>query len=119
MDSVKERSFAYNMIKADGIPMIVYRNTQRTFTPSTGELTNIEVTQYPTYGIMTNYELKDIDGTKVLFGDRRVVIAATATMPDVNTGDTLEINSVMWTIIRSEPVSPNDVPICFFLQVRK
>ncbi len=118
MDSVVERDSAYKSIKADGVSMILSRNVQGVYNPETGKTVNSEVT-YPTYGVITDYRLKDIDGTLVKRGDKRIILAATEAMPEPNGDDNIIISGVIWSVIISNPVAPANIPILYIVQVRK
>lgn len=118
MDSIAERDAAYQDIMADGMAVTFQRSVKGTHNSGTGVLTNTP-TSYPTYGIVTDYKLRDIDGTLIKQGDRLLIMAATNGMPEPNGDDNVVINGVTWTVKNCNPVAPAGVPILYKIQVRR
>ena len=73
-------------------------------------------------GVLLDYENKEIDGTLVLAGDRRVLLAPTdnsgnSTNPQI--GDTIIHGSDSYRVMRPNPIQPTDTLLLWDIQVRR
>jgi hypothetical protein len=91
--------------------------TAGTYDPATGLITVTETTQSATAALF-DYGTKDIDGTLIVMGDKRALIAANiTTMPKPD--DTLTVGSVVWTIKQVNELNPAGTSVMYEAQVRK
>lgn len=118
MNSVTERDNAYKAIKEDGCQITVSQLIKGEYVPSDGSVTNT-TKEYSTYGIITDYLLYEIDGTRVKAGDKKVVLGATSILPTPTPDDSLKINGETWSIVKCLPIMPAGIPILYRIQVRK
>lgn len=87
------------------------------YDPETGTVGNT-VTNHSGMGVALDYEQKDIDGTVVKQGDRRIYIA-----PDLGavpkTGDTLTLaDGAVLAVVNSKPLSPAGTLVLHEVQAR-
>lgn len=70
---------------------------------------------------ITDFKIKEIDGTVVLQGDKQVVIAVTDTLPDeILEGDVFVDGDITWNIVTPvNPLEVNGIKVAYILQVRK
>lgn len=91
--------------------------TTGAYDPTTGTVTNT-TTNYTGKGAAFDYEQKDIDGTNIRQGDRRVYIA-----PDLGvvpkTGDTVTLaDGTVLNVVASRPLSPAGTMVLHECQCR-
>jgi hypothetical protein len=67
-------------------------------------------------GVLSKYKDKDIDGTRILRKDRRVILAADQSEP--TTADFVRIAGVQYSIIDVEKIEPASTILAYVLQVR-
>jgi len=67
-------------------------------------------------GAAFGFNQSEIDGTTVQQGDKRVILEATDTAPEI--GDIATIDSIAHRIINVETVSPAGTPVIYKLQAR-
>ena len=70
------------------------------------------------WGVVTEYSLRDIDGTQIRVGDKRVILEALNGMPTPQTKDSLIIEGVSHSIVNVRPLSPAGVVVIYELQAR-
>ncbi|WP_333893343.1 hypothetical protein [Atlantibacter subterraneus] len=78
------------------------------------EVTTPTVTATVT-GVITEYAPREIDGSLIVTGDRRM--AATAET-EVRIDDRIEIDGKKWRVVQPNPVKPADVLISYNIQLR-
>lgn len=66
-------------------------------------------------GVITEYSTREIDGSLIATGDKK--LAATATT-EVRIGDHIEIDGKKWRVVQPNPVKPADVLISYNIQLR-
>lgn len=112
---------ANQQLKDKGLACTITKQTAGTYDPATGAATITTSTQ-SAYGALFDYENKNIDGTLVKKGDRRLLLSAlntagaALTAPSVN--DTVTANSVTYTIIAIRPIAPSGVAVAYDCQIR-
>ena len=101
-----------------GLPVTFVVSSQPIFDPELGVTSSIDES-YPCSGIITNYESKDVDGTLIKTGDKRVLLSYTKGMPEPNTDHILTINGLNWPIINCQPIEPGGTAVLYDIQVRR
>jgi hypothetical protein len=75
-------------------------------------------TEHPVTVVQTEYKLRDIDGTLIQQGDKKLLVSTkNAPVPAMN--DTIRSGSVVYQIINILPLDPGPVVMLWRLQVRK
>lgn len=64
------------------------------------------------------FELRDIDGTVILSGDRRLYVAAEGLSVVPEPGDEIAYNSETLTVVNASPINPAGTALLFDVQVR-
>ena len=119
MSSFYERmqQTAARLLKQYGAPITITR-TVKVIDPITGVQTGAADTTYTPNGILRSYDDSLIDGTRILEGDRELVVEAgegyVPTMRDRPT-----VDSQLLRIINIMEKRPATTPLVYFLQVRK
>jgi hypothetical protein len=90
--------------------------TAGTYDPATGLVTVTETTQ-AAIAALFDYGTKDIDGTLIVMGDKRALIATLTTMPKPD--DFLTVGSVVWTIKQVNELNPAGTYVMYEAQIRK
>ncbi|GAB2472141.1 hypothetical protein GCM10027082_24570 [Comamonas humi] len=75
------------------------------------------VIDYPGVGALFGYKQNAIDGTNILHGDQRLLLAPQITT-EPKTGDTVTVSAKTFNVVRVEVVSPAGVPVLYKLQLR-
>lgn len=92
------------------------------YDPSTSSNTNT-TTNYTVKGYFHNYNLRDIDGTKVLAGDRRLVIPTEDTsgtsIPEPDNDDSFTGEGDEVTVKGVTKIMSGDNLVCYICQVRE
>jgi hypothetical protein len=86
-----------------------------TIDPVTGDVTEGVDTVYKPKGVLTNYNDADIDGTRIVKGDRLLILDATT---EPKTSDKPIINGAEWTVVAIESINPAGTPVAYKVQVR-
>lgn len=117
IDYTRFASTALSLLTKFGATVTITRN-QSTINPITGQ-TQSGVSGGPYYvvGVLTNYDDKDIDGTSIKAGDRKLILdSSAAPLKD----DLLSMDSEnLGKIVSIKTVKPAATVICYILQMRK
>lgn len=106
-----QATLAEKLISMKGVPVTITRTTAGAYDPVTGGVTSTTTTLSGN-GVFLNYTIRDIDGTNVLTGDRKVLYTGQEPKKGDYIGDE-QIISVM-------PLNPdNSTAIMYTLQVRQ
>jgi hypothetical protein len=110
------RSTAAALIRSKGQELILTYGG----TPSYGSGVAVPgASEQKPFGVVLDVPARDIDGTNVLRGDKRVIMESLASAqeprPEV---DTLTISGKPHAIINCKPLSPSDINIIYTLLVR-
>ena len=122
MDYTRLRSMSNQQLKDKGLTCTITKQTAGTYSTSTGVASVSTSTQSAAYGALFDYENKNIDGTLVKKGDRKLLLSAlntagaVLTAPSVN--DTVTANSVTYTIVAIRPIAPSGVAVAYDCQIR-
>lgn len=121
MDYTRLRAMANQQLKDKGLTCTITKQTAGTYSTSTG-VASVSTSTQSAYGALFDYENKNIDGSLVKKGDRRLLLSAlntalaALTAPSVN--DTVTANSVTYTIVAVRPVAPSGVAVAYDCQIR-
>jgi hypothetical protein len=84
--------------------------------PVTGDVTSGADTVYKPKGVLLNYKDADIDGTRIVKGDRLLILDATT---EPKTSDKPVIDGAEWTVVAIESINPAGTPVAYKVQVRR
>lgn len=99
-----------------GIPVTVVSKGTASYDIDTGSVTSTNVTQTAN-GVITNYDSKDIDGSVILRGDKRLLlspIGITSIKPDAR----VTLAGVSYIVVSVNETNPAGVPLVYDLQIR-
>jgi len=109
---------ALRLIKKYGMTMTVRRVTKGEYNSEAGERAADVVLSLDGKGIIEEYETKEIDGTLIQAGDRKIILAASGLAIRPKKGDLLVIDGAISQIVKNKPTSPGGVDIIHNLQIR-
>jgi len=98
-----------------GSDLTLTRQITQVYTPSTGVLSAGTAQSFTIRGVFINYLDKDIDGTVIRMGDRRLLVQALDTTATPQIGD--KVSGLEIVDVRT--VAPNGVAAAWSCQVRK
>lgn len=111
------------MLKGKGQSLTLTRQTAGAYDPTTGEAKVKTTTQTGT-GAVFDYGVKNIDGTLIQAGDKKLLLSAfntagaALTAPVIN--DTVTIGGVTYTIVEPlKTVAPGGVTVLYQCNIRK
>ena len=99
-----------------GLSTSLRRVTTGVYDPGSGSAAPSTAVSAVTAAVF-DFALKYIDGTKILAGDKKVLVAPGAAMPAVN--DELLWQGEWWRVVSAETLAPAGTPVLYTLQVRK
>ena len=99
-----------------GKPITLTRTVAQSIDPVTGEVTPGMETSFAPNGVMKSYPDKAIDGTRILSGDKQLILdpSVEPLMTDVAT-----VKGERWVIQEVEAVNPAGTPLAYKARVRK
>lgn len=108
---------AVEMLTEFGQPVALESLSAEAYNPATGEMAQT-MTRYEGMGVALDYSQRDIDGTVIKQGDRRIFIA-----PDLGatpkTGDTLTLaEGTVLQVVSSKPLAPAGTLVLHEVQCR-
>lgn len=109
-------------IRENGARLTLTRAGESSYDPATS--TNIaEPVKHEGHAVRTDYATREIDGTSVLSGDVRFLLAVhdinDRPMPQPVAGNLLTFAGETWRVVISRPVSPGGVAVLWKTQARK
>jgi hypothetical protein len=72
---------------------------------------------YPVAVVISEYDLRHVDGTQIQAQDRRVLMEAAGVAP--MPGDKLTVNGTAYNVIRAMPLDPGGVALMYEVQARR
>jgi hypothetical protein len=105
---------ATRLLQRFGASATIKRQTTGAYDPSTGT-TPVTVTELATTAAVFAYDQKYIDGTLILQGDQRALLAP---YQEPRQGDKLTWQGKDFEIIAVKPTSPAGMPVLFEAQLR-
>jgi hypothetical protein len=112
----KMATTARDLLLKFGSVVTVTRTTGESINPVTGVVSAGTTVTFSPKGILQNYNDKLVDNTRILSGDRRMVLDDTVA-PLMS--DQITIESELWTIVGIEDKTPAAVPLVYICQLRK
>jgi hypothetical protein len=118
----QERAEAAASIQEDGAPFQL-RRVPRAYNPATSKVEEGALQTHDSYAADWAYKTRDIDGTLVLRGDVRLIVAALdasgAELPAPVNGDTALYAGDCLNVIGTEAIRKAGVAITYVVQLRK
>jgi len=107
---------ALKLLENFGGPITLSRTTGDSIDPITGVVIAGTDSSVATTGLLKVYPDKMIDGTRILSGDRELILS---NEQEVTTTDKPIIDGEEWSIEEIKTLKPFDVVIIYFCRVRK
>lgn len=108
---------AQRLLEQFGMDTTLTRTVPGGYDPETGTTTGPTVTTWTGTGARFDYTQRDIDGTLIRVGDRRVLIGVDGmTLP--LTGDVVTLGVRSFTVVQASEIAPAGVAVLFDVQVR-
>ena len=99
---------------------VVKPHTGGTYNPATDTYgAGTATVTVDTYGVMTQYSERFIDGTVIQQGDKRVLIPAKNMTFTLAQGHKIRISGSYWDVVNPNPVEPGGEVIIYKAQVRQ
>lgn len=108
---------ALELLREFGQSVTLARTTPGTYDAATSAPSAGSSVTYTGTGAVFDYSQRDVDGTNIRTGDRRVLLA-TSGMVMPRTGDTITIGSTALTVVIGREINPAGVPVLYEAQVR-
>lgn len=70
-------------------------------------------------GTLYDYEIKEVDGTVIQFGDRRLIVAASDLTTEPKPDHRIIVGTDNYRIVRSRPIQATDQAAAYELQLRR
>lgn len=109
------KATASGLLSDKGQPMTLTVRTSGAYDPATGTAA-VTATTETVSGAVFDYAAKDIDGTLIKRGDKRVILEASTLIPTSTC--TLTIGGVVHNIVEAVPVNPGGVVVIYKVQAR-
>lgn len=109
-------TIADTIIANFGVPVTVTTKGTPVYNVDTGTVVAPTTTETAN-GVVTNYDSKDIDGSVILRGDKRLLlspIGITAIKPNA----TISVLTVTYTVVAVNEINPAGVSLVYDLQIR-
>lgn len=107
---------ALRLLSEHGQDIVLSSSTDGTYSTSTGLVSGASATSATHRGVSINYALREIDGTKIQQGDKKVILPATSS-PKV--GDLLTFGGVAHRALDVLTISPGGTTIAHIVQARR
>lgn len=101
-----------------GQGLTITKVTEGTYNPATGTTSGGSTTDYTGTGLLHAYRNFDIDGTRILATDRKLILAASGLSYVPTTGDKITYGSTVYSVIAISPFEFNGTAFAYVLQVR-
>ena len=99
-----------------GQPMSVRKMSSGSYDPATGA-PSITYADFPCFGFIYDYADREINGTSVLAGDRRIIISPPGI--EVAPGDLIVFGGMEYKVVLPKPVNPAGETVIIDVQVRR
>ena len=107
------------IIERYGRSVVLRRNNEGTYNPATDTITGASTTDVSVIAVFTDFEQDEIDGTLIVRGDKKAVIAAGSLNSPPENNDILIDGSDQYRIVQLMAVQPGDTALIYKVQVRK
>ena len=116
-DYTKKAASAKKLIEKSGGAVVLVRESGGSYNPITGATIAGSDASVTTEGVLTKYPNSMIDGTRILQGDRKLILSNShEPLPT----DRVTIKGEDWSIVGIEGLTPDlSTDIIYFVQVRK
>jgi hypothetical protein len=101
-----------------GAPCVLRVSVPGVRNPATGTTSPPTVTDYPTTGLRTRFAFKDVDGTRVLATDDKILMVPAPDMPTPKPGNVVIFDGKNHTVINADAADFAGVPIYYTVQGR-
>lgn len=109
---------ADKLLKQFGRTLKVYRRVEGAYDAATG-LAAVTESTLTFYGVVIDYETKQLDGETIKRGDKRVLLSAAFQTKEPMVGDEISIDNARHRIVLTNPVRPSDVTVMHDCTVRR
>ncbi len=116
VDYVKLAATAKRLIDANGRAISIVPRSLAD--PSKPWLGTVDDTPVPAIGVFTEYNRRDIDGTKIQRSDQELSIAADGLAVDIENVDAVLDGATTWQVVDTTVVKPGPIVLVYKLQVR-
>ena len=110
---------AQDMITEFGRTITLRRNNEGVYNPLTDTVTGATQIDVPVKAVFTDFKENEIDGTLIVRGDKRVLLAAAALVAGPEHNDILVDGAEQYHVVELMAVQPGDTAIIYKLQVRR
>ena len=87
------------------------------YAPGAGVVEYMPAIDVTGIGALFGYKQTHIDGTNILHGDQRLLLAPQIEVEPV-TGNTMTVGGVRYNVVRCERVAPAGIPVLYKVQLR-
>jgi hypothetical protein len=114
-----ETYLLYQDLKTEGFAVTIrVQGSVGTFNPDTLTYTGgSEPTDYTTYGIFKEYDVREVRDLMIQRGDKKLIISSYG-LPDLTPNNQVLVNDVVQNVIFVKQFAPANVVIGYELQVR-
>lgn len=112
------KKLALNKIEKYGVGMTLKRSTLTGDTNKPWEPPTVQETSYTCFGLILEYDAREIDGIVIKRDDRKIMVASESLSTAPTTSDVIEVGSVSYSIQNIASLAPSNDPIMYTLQVR-
>ena len=112
------QSTAADLLEEFGTQGILTRKTTTTPDPAKPHVVEPVEQSHDIILVAGQYELRDIDGTVILSGDRRLYVAAEGLTVQPEPSDEITYGGETLTVVNSSPVNPAGTALLYDVQVR-
>jgi len=113
---------ATDLVEEFGAPIVLERSIGAEYDASTSEVIDSRRKVTGT-AVREEYELRDIDGDSIRFGDVKLIVSTRAAdgtaMPEPRTDERVLFDTTWWTVIRSAPIKHATVAVAYQVQARR
>jgi len=110
----KAHDTALRLLTKRGRTVTVTSITTGSYDPNTGSQATTTSTTTPK-GFLTNHEAKDVDGTMIMIGDKKLLLDSSAA---IKTDDTVTIGAVTYSVIGIDEKNYNGTRVMWICNVR-
>jgi len=107
------------LIKKYGQQILLRPPVIASIDPVTSTITPGATVDYTGYAIEEEYAQRDVDGTNIKRGDKKLLIAVDITIPPITPDFKVIMASTVWHVIDCKPTSPGGITIVYTAQIRK
>jgi len=110
---------ANKLISRRGLAMTLRVITKGAYDASTRLFGADIVTDYPCNGVIEEYSERDIDGTVIKQGDKKIILAAYGLPVQPEAKNLIIMGEEIWLVQKNKPLAPGGIAVIHTVQVRK